>query len=457
MGDNEPRKPLCFVLMPFGRKPSEGGKTIDFDNIYRTLIAPAIEKARMMPIRADMELAGGVIHKPMYERLMLCDYAVADLTDANANVYYELGIRHAVRPASTVPIFAEGFRLPFDLGPVRGLPYELGPDGEPCRVDQDLQNLAGLLEAARQQDTDSPLYQLVNGMRAPDIQHLKTDVFRDEVEYSESVKEQLASARNRGKRGEEAKPLIEAVEEGLGQLHDVASGILVDLLLSYRAVKAWSEMIGLVERMPEPLAQSVMVREQFAFALNRDGNRDKAERVLKQLLKERGPSSETLGILGRVYKDHWEDARRAGRHDAARGLLAEAIDSYVRGFESDWRDAYPGVNAVTLMALAEPPDPRMDELLPVVEYSVRRRIASGEPDYWDYATLLELAVLGRREDEARQALSRSLAAVREVWEPETTLRNLRLIREKREQQGEVSDWMREIESALERAEQSMQP
>ena len=66
-------------------------------------------------------------------------------------------------------------------------------------------------------------------------------------------------------------------------------------------------------------------------------------------------------------------------------------------------------------------------------------------------------MLGRREDEARQALSRSLAAVREVWEPETTLRNLRLIREKREQQGEVSDWMREIESALERAEQSMQP
>ena len=79
-------KPLCFVLMPFGRKPEGTGRIIDFDAVYNQIIAPAIEAAGMDPVRADQEEIGGTIHKPMFERLMLCDYAVADVTGANPNV-----------------------------------------------------------------------------------------------------------------------------------------------------------------------------------------------------------------------------------------------------------------------------------------------------------------------------------------------------------------------------------
>jgi hypothetical protein len=103
------------------------------------------------------------------------------------------------------------------------------------------------------------------------------------------------------------------------------------------------------------------------------------------------------------------------------------------------------------MELAEPPDPRREELLPVVAYAVRRRIAAGEPDYWDHATLLELAVLARDEDAAGEALGDALAAVRESWEPETTLRNLRLIRDARKARGEEDGWLGEVEEALEDA------
>src|SRR5919198_397538 len=80
-------RPLCFVLMPFGQKPSPSGKLIDFDAVYQELIAPAIAEAGLEPLRADEEMAGGVIHKPMFERLILCEYAVADLTTANADVF----------------------------------------------------------------------------------------------------------------------------------------------------------------------------------------------------------------------------------------------------------------------------------------------------------------------------------------------------------------------------------
>ena len=119
-GNNSPtgQRPLCFVLMPFGQKPSVGGATIDFDAVYKDLIAPAIDQADLEPLRADEEMTGGVIHKPMFERLILCEFAVADLTTANANVFYELGVRHSVRPWSTILLFAEGgTQLPFDVAP----------------------------------------------------------------------------------------------------------------------------------------------------------------------------------------------------------------------------------------------------------------------------------------------------------------------------------------------------
>jgi hypothetical protein len=81
------KAPLCFVLMPFGKKASSDGSVIDFDKVYSNLISPAICQAKLEPIRADQETTGGIIHKPMFERLILCPFAVADLTTANANVY----------------------------------------------------------------------------------------------------------------------------------------------------------------------------------------------------------------------------------------------------------------------------------------------------------------------------------------------------------------------------------
>ncbi|HEX9106458.1 MAG TPA: hypothetical protein VF832_04510, partial [Longimicrobiales bacterium] len=187
-------QPLCFVLMPFGQKPDAAGKLIDFDAVYAQVIAPAVEKAGLLPIRADKEDVGGIIHKPMFERLVLCDFAVADLTTGNANVFYELGVRHAARPFSTVPIFAGTSRLPFDVEMLRAMPYALTEQGGPARIEETQAQLAQLLQSARQsQANDSPLFQLLQDY--PNIQREKTDVFRDRVLIAQGVKERLAQAR----------------------------------------------------------------------------------------------------------------------------------------------------------------------------------------------------------------------------------------------------------------------
>ena len=430
--------------MPFGAKPDANGVMVDFDAVYRDLIAPAILAAGLKPIRADEEMSGGIIHTPMFERLLLCEYAVADLTTANANVFYELGVRHAYRPGSTMLLFAEGGRLPFDVTMLRALPYKLD-GGKPADAQTVGATLTARLRAAKVGDKDSPVFELLDWLAPPGpVAHSKTDTFREQAEYSLEAKQQLAAARKQGaERLREVGRTFEPVER-------CEAGVLVDLFLSYRAVKAWDDMIALAQRMPAPIRQIAMVQEQLGFALNRAGRGDEAETVLLELIKARGPSSETYGILGRVYKDRWEAGLEKGTRLEAKGLLQKAIDAYLRGFEADWRDAYPGINAVTLMELSDPPDPRRASVVPAVRYAVERKIASGKPDYWDHATRLELAVLAGDAAGAEAALADALAVVREKWEPETTARNLRLIREARERRGDAPPWAKELEDELTR-------
>jgi hypothetical protein len=451
-------QPYCFVLMPFGLKRDMTGILINFDSIYKDLIAPSIEEAGLQPLRTDEELMGGIIHKPTFERLIICDYAVVDLTTANPTVFYELGVRHAVRPWTTILIYAENSgRLPFDLAPMRAIPYRVNLEGsieESSRATKEriIRNLKQSKET-QNASIDSPIFQLIEDY--PNIDHTKTDVFRDRVHHSIQIKRKLAVAREEGIDAIQAMRKKELPEN----IRDLEDEVIVDLFLSYRAVKGWQEMINLVDGMPPALAATPIIQEQLALALNRQASqvkepertifRTRAERVLLDLLKKRGPHPETYGVLGRLYKDQWEESLKAGHHFAASGLLEKAIDAYLHGFEADWRDVSPGINAVTLMEIKDPPDLRRNELLTVVKYALERRIASGKPDYWDYATRLELAVLKKDEDLAKNALSDVLGSIHEMWEPEVTLRNLKIIQEARERRGEITEWINEIKQILE--------
>ncbi|HEY4404221.1 MAG TPA: TRAFs-binding domain-containing protein [Xanthobacteraceae bacterium] len=439
----EPPAPLCFVLMPFGRKTDAAGRVTNFDSVYQKLIAPAVEAAGLEPIRADEEKIGGTIHKPMYERLMLCRYAVADITGANPNVFYELGIRHALRPSSTVVLFVEGTVIPFDIALVRGIAYRTDGAGEPVDPQVPMKAITEHLRAARENPLfDSPLFQLLDDLPHTQIDHSKTDSFREQVDYSKKYKARLAAAV---REGPEAVRKI-ATEPALGNLNEVEAGVVVDVFLSLRDVKAHAAMIDLYGRMPAPLQRAKMMREQLGFALNREERFAEAEEVLKQVIAEFGPSSETNGLLGRIYKDRWEIARDKGLPEA-RGLLRRAIDTYLEGFQADWRDAYPGVNALTLMARQDKPDPRMAQILPVVRYSASRK-AERDPDYWDYATLLELAVLAEDRDDAQDKLSDATGAKCEAWMLESTARNLALIRKDRAARAQEAAWIGELESQL---------
>lgn len=440
-------QPLCFVAMPFGQKDVGGGRVVDFDAVWKTLIEPAVIEAGLKPIRADEEQAGGIIHKPMFERLLLCEFAIADLTMTNANVYYEVGVRHAARPSTTLLIASSDMRLPFDVANLRVLPYRLGGDGLPSHPADDARAIAAMLKTYRsRRDKDSPLYQLVDGIAPLQVASDKTDVFREQVAYAEKVKSDLA--RIRKTKPSEAAGALNALRQSLGDLDMVEAGVAIDLMLSFRAIGDWKGMIKMIEAMPETLGNTAMVQEQLAFALNRDERGDEAETIISKLIATRGPTSESYGILGRIYKDRWEQEKKSGNGVRAQALLAKAIDAYRKGFESDWRDHYPGINAVTLMEFKQPPDPAREKIVPVVRYSVERRIANGKADYWDWATLLELCVLARDEAGAGTALGEALTSPFEGWQAESTAETLARIREARAARGEVLLWAEQIEKDL---------
>jgi len=112
-----------FVAMPFDAKEVKAGVIVDFDEVYSTLIAPALQKAGCVPFRADQEEGAGDIRTDMFFELVTADAIVADISILNANVYYELGVRHGVTPRGVFMIHGGWGKPPFDIASDRRFEY----------------------------------------------------------------------------------------------------------------------------------------------------------------------------------------------------------------------------------------------------------------------------------------------------------------------------------------------
>lgn len=462
--------PLCFVLMPFGVKTDISGKTINFDTVYKKLIAPAIIQAGMEPIRADEEKAGGFIHKPMYERLLLCEYAVADLSIGNANVFYELGIRHAVKPHTTISIFESSARLPFDVAPLRTVPYSFKDDAVD-NLDAMIALLADRLKESKQDaTTDSPVDQLVAGYKFPDLDPLipLTESFRDRMTRNEDLKKQMKAIvreweplnQDLSKATPEQQPAIatqmDATTGKLLQIQDsLVIGdedydVIVAMQVAFRAMSAFDKMVALHEHesYPSDIKEAVIAQQQYAFALNRIGRRDDSQAVLEGLITKYGADAETLGLLGRIYKERWQEALKDNKALVAKAQLNKAIETYMAGYDNDPRNYYPGINAVTLMYIRDGNDPAVKSLLPVIKFTTQRCANLQPEDYWAKATLLELAVLENDPDGALAALEGVLTLKPEAWMKKSTLQNIDLIYNNTPDNATKLGWVTEIKDSL---------
>ena len=167
MADN---KKICFVIMGFGKKTDfRNERTLDLDKTYENIIEPAVCACGFECIRADAIKESGLIDRSMYALLLMADLVIADITTYNPNALYELGIRHAARPFTTI-ILKDNYKdekIPFDLDHERIFMYKhLGDDigaSESRRCIGELRELINKVITTPY--TDSPLYGFWNGVQ----------------------------------------------------------------------------------------------------------------------------------------------------------------------------------------------------------------------------------------------------------------------------------------------------
>jgi hypothetical protein len=435
-------RPLVFVAMPFGTKPdSMRISSIDFDAIYENGIKPALTGLDVDFIRADEERTGGMIHVPMFARLLLAEVAIVDVTIDNANVFYELGVRHAAKPRSTIIVSGKNGPLPFDIANLRAIPYELDngrlTESAAAAFAKALRARVTDAIAYGATDQDSPLFQLFADFPGVPVKPEDVDpTFKERALELEAMRDRLTSSRTLGRDAGLAAvgELAEQVVSAAG----VQAELVMDVIFAYRALLAFDELIAFVERIPEDFRRkSVAVREQYALALNKRnqaGDRDGAIKALKALKAERSDaSSETSGLLGSVYKGQYYEALANKRQMLAANYLENAIESYREGFEADPRDYYPGINLLELL-LVDGSDDALSEFkrtLPAVAFAVTRLGGIKSSDYWVVATAFELAILANDWNAAARGVPRMLGLTeddKDKFKLTSTLDNLTAIR-----------------------------
>jgi len=159
------RVKTCFVIMPFGKKPDSvsGGASIDFDAVYERFIKKTIEDVGLKCLRCDEIDKPGLIHTDMLNHIFDDDVAVVDITTLNANVFYELGVRHALNKSVTVLIRRKGTSLPFNIAGLRVIDY----DYEHLDTDEDSrQLLRSFVQAGlKNSNPDSPVHTSLDRLR----------------------------------------------------------------------------------------------------------------------------------------------------------------------------------------------------------------------------------------------------------------------------------------------------
>jgi len=317
----------CFVLMGFGEKVDYRTKrTLNLDKTYK-IIRDAVKEAGLECIRADDIVHSGVIDKPMYENLLLADVAIADLSTSNENAIYELGVRHALKPRTTIIIAEKEFKFPFDLGHVVIRPYEHLGSGidfeEADRLKKEL--VEAMVTILQKEEVDSPVYTFLPSLQPPALEAAAPEA-KAAVERSAAAGREVLA----GSRDAEFSTLLEAFQEARKRDEFITARALIEKL---RALKPGPDK--------KPSNDPYLVQQHaFATYMSKQPTKvaalEEARRILQTLDPEGTGDPETLGLWGAIHKRLWDET-----HD--RGALDEGIFAYARGFYIK-RDYYTGIN-----------------------------------------------------------------------------------------------------------------
>jgi tetratricopeptide (TPR) repeat protein len=427
-------RPHAFVAMPFGSKPGSDGQMIDFNKVFKQYLAPALSDAGLSVFRADQETRAGDIRTDMFQELLLADLVVADLTIDNPNVWYELGVRHALCARGIVLV--SGGRVPtaFDLYTDRKLQYSL-KDGapDPATLEDDKKALTRMVTATMESwhgRKVSPVYNLMPNLKEPDWKSLRIGDVREFWEQHDAWEQRVELARRASCIGD---VLVLADEAPVAAFRADA---WIKAGEALRKAERFDFALEFLERGLEidpanlkGLRDKGICLQRLALAGVRGHSLDRARAHYRTVLAQFPDDPETWALLGRVDKDAWTIAWRRSegtpeqmREDATYedALLRAAIDSYAKAYTAKPSHYYSGINALTLMHLYRhlTGDTRYDRAAEIMAGAVRFA-AEGEPDerqlFWSKATLADLEVLTGTPDAVKNTYKEAIARNDNDW------------------------------------------
>jgi tetratricopeptide (TPR) repeat protein len=373
----------AFIIRPFGVK-----KEIDFNATESLLIAPALERLNITGRTTIDILRQGNIRIDMFQRLVTADIVIADLSIHNANVFYELGIRHALQEKRTFMIRSNADEYPFDLQTDRYFTYDKADPGA---------SLEDLVQALRQtlnsEEQDSPVFKLLPNLKVQDRSlFLIVPVdFREEVQRAVAAK-QLADLNQLAEEVRGFEWETEALR--------VVGRAQFDLKAHSGARMTWE---AIRNHHPDDLEANT----KLGTVYQKLGDLTKSDQALKRALDcqdmERKDRAEAYALLGSNAKVQWRAEWRdlppeQQREQALRSsYLEKALNAYTEAFNEDLNHYYSGINALAML-------------------TVLHELSKSLPDIWaerfedDAATQAELNSLEGRIKKLSGAVETSLEA-----------------------------------------------
>lgn len=304
---------ICFVIMGFGKKTDLAtGATIDLDKTYQNIIKPSVTDSGYKCVRADEVQDTGLIDRSMYALILRADLVIADISTFNPNALYELGVRHAVKPSSTIIIKAESTsKIPFDIDHTRVFSYK--HLGEDVGVDESNRMKALLKEKIANIDRrtpikDSPVYEYLHTLKQP---------IMDDNEYKDIV------------------GILAEKNECLFALTENAKLLMKDNRFE-EAIKYWKKASEKNPNEPYYIQQlALCTYKQNVKDEEKEMYLNDALRILDVIKDSNDP--ETFGLRGAIYK-----RLSVINHDNL-GYLNRAVENYEKGYVINY-DFYTGEN-----------------------------------------------------------------------------------------------------------------
>lgn len=408
----------CFVMMPFGKK-KVGEKEIDFNFIYDEVFVPAIkatalpEGGTLEPKRTDKDFFSSDISIDMFHYLEYSRFALADISGLNANVFYELGVRHRAHQAGTALFRQLGCPIPFDITSVKAFDYDFEPIEHVQKSRQLITTV--LSESLKYNRLDSPVQIALAAQRA-----LATS-----TPGPQNIDNVLREAENAIRLQDWITVIAKYREALTADPTNFALRVKLGLFLKDRG--RWQEALDQFRRAVQACSTYADAYREMGIVEN------------KIYIKEGQPPDQPTGEASLLHAielapedyDAWASLggilKRQERFD-------EALQVYRQATAVSWGHSYPLLNELILQG-------RMTGHLNLnedyqfhltrAERGLRLQIAENPPINapWSFFDLSTILLLAERKAEALAILNEGLLTCTASWQPKTHRKTLQLLKD----------------------------